>query len=196
MSNEKKPTMPGDDVYPDIHIRQREEFCEICRNDFAFHQKLHELFAASLDYDKDSHAARQTLRIVKNKLYYAAAYETADEVLAHRADSGEKNMGLFTWAGAPDGEILESDAVSPGNYLDEHEAYALGSMFFNFCRLAEDLARRGIPVRMEHWADRVNAFMQISRRETLTDEGSVSAEEAIAHAKREFAKYAAMRDGK
>lgn len=98
-------------------------------------------------------------------------------------------MGLRSWAAAPEGRILRTDVVVAKNYLHNEELESLGRIVNAYLELAEDRARRRIPMSMEDWATRLDAFLVFDEREVLNDAGTVSAKVAQAHAESEFEKY-------
>ena len=112
----------------------------------------------------------------------------------NRADSSKPNMGLTTWDKAPDGKILKADVTIAKNYLSKNELEALGRIVNAFLDLAEDMARRKIPMTMEDWAKRLDMFLEISQRDILADAGKVSAEIARHHAESEFEKFRVIQD--
>ena len=97
-------------------------------------------------------------------------------------------------ANGPDGKILKSDVTIAKNYLTKEELEALGRIVNSYLDLAEDMARRRIPMTMEDWARRLDMFLELSERDILQDAGKVSAEIAHNHAKSEFEKYRIVQD--
>jgi hypothetical protein len=61
-------------------------------------------------------------------------------------------------------------------------------------RRAEERAQRKIPMTMEDWAKRLDAFLEFTDREVLQDAGTVSTEMARTHADSEFEKYRIVQD--
>ena len=111
-----------------------------------------------------------------------------------RADSKKPNMGLTTWEEAPGGKILKQDVSIAKNYLNKGELEALGRIVNSFLDLAEDMARRKIPMSMEDWAKRLDMFLEISSHDILTDAGAISAEMAEQHGESEFEKFRIVQD--
>jgi len=131
---------------------------------------------------------------VQNKLHFAIHGKTAAELVQQRADSGKPHMGLTTWEGAPDGKIVRTDVAVAKNYLTADELEALGRVVNTYLDLAEDRARRNIPMTMEDWAERLDAFLAFTERGILQDAGKISAETARLHAQSEFEKYRIVQD--
>ncbi len=147
-----------------------------------------------MDYNKDAPTTREFFAKVQNKLHYAIHGRTAAELISERADSTKPNMGLTSWEGAPKGRILKPDVHIAKNYLTQEELEALGRIVNAFLDLAENRARRRIPMTMEDWAKRLDAFLEMDDRRILKDAGKVSAEAARVHANSEFAKYRVIQD--
>ena len=111
-----------------------------------------------------------------------------------RADSGKDYMGLASWEKAPDGKILKTDVVIAKNYLNETELSALSRIVSMYLDYAEDMALRKIPMSMEDWAIKLDAFLQFNERDILDNPGKVTAEMAKAFALTEFEKYRVVQD--
>jgi hypothetical protein len=131
---------------------------------------------------------------VQNKLHFAIHGHTAAELVKLRADSNQPNMGLTSWAKGPDGKILKTDVSNAKNYLSKDELGSLGRIVNAYLELAEDRATRKIPMTMEDWAKRLDAFLQFDERDILQDNGNVSASIAKEHAESEFEKYRIVQD--
>jgi hypothetical protein len=126
---------------------------------------------------------------VQNKLHFAIHGRTAAELIRERADSTKPNMGLTIWDKSPDGRILKADVAIAKNYLTKEELESLGRIVNAYLDLAEDRARRKIPMTMEDWATRLDAFLAFDERDILPDAGSISAEAAKQYAESEFEKF-------
>jgi len=131
---------------------------------------------------------------VQNKLHFAIHGHTAAELILQRADASQPNMGLTHWEKAPDGKVLRTDVTVAKNYLSRDELESLGRIVNAYLDLAEERARRKIPMTMEDWAKRLDAFLAFSDYDILQDAGKVSAEVAKAHAESEFEKYRVVQD--
>ena len=131
---------------------------------------------------------------VQNKLQFAIHGHTAAEVIFDRADAEKEHMGLTSWKRAPDGKILKSDVSVAKNYLTLDELDELNRIVTLYLEYAELQARRRIPMTMEDWASRLNAFLQFNERDVLDNPGKVSAEVAKSFAESEFEKYRITQD--
>ncbi len=131
---------------------------------------------------------------MQNKLHYAIHGQTAAELIASRADASKPNMGLTTWEKAPDGKILKTDVSIAKNYLTREELESLGRIVNAYLDLAEERARRKIPMTMEDWTTRLDMFLEFDDREILRDAGKVTAKLARTHAESEFEKYRIVQD--
>jgi hypothetical protein len=170
------------------------EIREIRLSERRFYQKITDIYATSLDYNKDAPTTKAFFAKVQNKLHYAIHGHTAAELISRRADSGLPHMGLTSWASAPDGRILKTDVGVAKNYLTQEELDSLGRIVNAYLELAEDRARRRIPMSMEDWAKRLDAFLEFDDRKVLKNSGKVSAKLAQSHAETEFEKYRIVQD--
>lgn len=173
---------------------QLEKVREIRASERMFYQKITDLYATAIDYDRTAQATWRFYATVQNKLHYAVHGHTAAEVIVERADATRPNMGLTSWKAAPHGKIQESDVVIAKNYLTENEMAQLLRMVTAFLDLAETMALRNIPMTMQDWAGRLDAFVQMLDHGLLKDAGKVSAEIARMHALTEFEKYRVIQD--
>ena len=170
------------------------EIREIRLSERRFYQKLTDIYATSIDYNRDAPTTRLFFKKVQNKMYYAVHGHTAAELIIDRADAEKKHMGLTTWENAPNGKIVKPDVSIAKNYLKESELEDMGRIVNSFLDLAEDMAKRHIPMTMEDWAKRIDKFLDLTDRPILTDAGHVSAEQAKEYAETEFEKYRVIQD--
>ena len=131
---------------------------------------------------------------VQNKLHFSIHGQTAAELILNRANRNEKNMGLTTWNKSPEGKILKTDVTIAKNYLTKDELESLGRIVNAFLDLAEDRARRKIPMTMEDWAKRLDLFLEFDERDVLRNSGKITAQIAKDHAECEFEKYRIVQD--
>lgn len=173
---------------------QLERIREIRMSERKFYQKITDIYATSIDYDKTAKATIRFFSSVQNKLHYAVSGNTAAEIIYNRADSQKENMGLTSWKGAPDSKIHKYDVVIAKNYLSETEIGQLERMVSAYLDLAEMQAMRHIPMTMEDWEERLNGFLTLLDHDVLKDNGKISAEMAKIHAETEFEKYRIVQD--
>lgn len=171
-----------------------EKIREIRLSERKFYQKITDIYATSLDYDKNAKATKLFFAKVQNKMHFAVHGHTAAELIYERADAEKPHMGLTTWADAPDGKIMKSDVSIAKNYLSEQEIRSLERIVSAYLDLAEDRAERHIPMTMEDWSKRLDLFLMADDREILQDTGKISAEIAKAKAETEFEKYRIVQD--
>ena len=170
------------------------EIREIRLSERNLYQKITDIYATSLDYNKDAVITKTFFAKVQNKLHYSVHGHTAAEIIYKRADSRKEKMGLTNWKNSPDGKIQKTDVNIAKNYLNKEELEALGRMVNAFLDLAEDRAKRHIPMTMEDWAQRLDLFLEFSERDVLKDAGSITSEMAKQHAESEFEKYRIVQD--
>ena len=178
----------------DYFERLLEEIREIRLSERRFYQKVTDIYATSVDYDKNAPTTKKFFATVQNKMHYAITGNTAPELIMGRADSSKEHMGLTSWEGSPDGKILKSDVSVAKNYLTKDELDSLGRIVNAFLDAAEDFAKRKVPMTMEDWAKRLDMFLEFTGREILSDAGTVSKIAAKAYAESEFEKYRVTQD--
>ena len=171
-----------------------EEIREIRASERKFYQKITDIYATAMDYDANAPTTKNFFATVQNKLHFAIHGHTAAEVIFDRADAEKEHMGLTSWKRAPDGKILKSDVSVAKNYLTLDELDELNRIVTLYLEYAELQARRRIPMTMEDWASRLNAFLQFNERDVLDNPGKVSAEVAKSFAESEFEKYRITQD--
>ena len=191
---DKKRMENGSFIGEDYFERLLEEIREIRLSERNFYQKLTDIYATSIDYNRDAPTTREFFKKVQNKMHYAVHGHTAAELIVERADAEREHMGLTTWAKAPEGKILRSDVSVAKNYLKENELQALGRLVNAYLDIAKDMAERHIPMTMEDWAKRIDKFLDATDREILQDAGRITAEYAKEYAESEFEKYRVIQD--
>ena len=171
-----------------------EEIREIRASERRFYQKITDIYATAMDYSKDALTTKTFFKTVQNKLHFAIHGKTAAELIIERANAEKENMGLTTWRNAPKGKIVKSDVAVAKNYLTLEEIDSLNRIVTMYLDYAENQAKRKIPMTMEDWASKLNAFLQFNEYEILNNYGKVTAEIAKAFAESEFEKYRIVQD--
>ncbi len=171
-----------------------EQIREIRLSERKFYQKITDIYATSIDYNKDDELTKEFFAKVQNKLHYGIHGQTAPELILNRANSTKEHMGLTSWKNAPEGKILKSDVVIAKNYLTKDELESLGKIVNAYLDLAEERTKRNIPMTMEDWAKRLDIFLEFDEREVLKDSGKVTAKIAHEFAHSEFEKYRVIQD--
>ncbi len=174
--------------------RLLEQIREIRLSERRFYQKITDIYATALDYDRTAKTTKQFFAKVQNKMHYAVHGHTAAELIYERADADKPHMGLTTWAAAPEGKIVKSDVSVAKNYLSDQEMRSLERIVSAYLDLAEDRAERHIPMTMEDWSKRLDLFLMADDRGVLQDVGKITAEIAKAKAETEFEKYRVIQD--
>ena len=173
---------------------QLERIREIRSSERKFYQKITDIYATAIDYDRDAKSTKRFYATVQNKMHFAVHGHTAAELIVERADSTKEYMGLTTWQDAPNGKIKKSDVTVAKNYLSEKELGQLNRMVSAYLDFAENMANRHIPLTMEDWEKRLNSFIEMFEYGLLEDAGKVTAEIAKLHAETEFEKYRIIQD--
>ena len=183
-------TFLGEDYFEHLLAEIR----EIRLSERRFYQKLTDIYATSMDYNKDAPTTRLFFKKIQNKMHYAVHGRTAAELIMDRADADKEHMGLTTWENAPDGKIVKTDVSIAKNYLKQMELEDMGRIVTAVLEFAESRAKRHIPMTMEDWAKQIDTILAAGGNEVLQTAGSVTAEEAKEHAETEFEKYRIVQD--
>ena len=191
---DKKRMENGSFINEDYFEHLLAEIREIRLSERRFYQKLTDIYATSIDYNLNAPTTRLFFKKVQNKMHYAVHGHTAAELIVERADAEKEHMGLTTWEKAPNGKIVKTDVSIAKNYLKEEELESMGRLVNAFLDLAEDRAKRHIPMTMEDWAKRIDKFLDSDDRPVLNDSGKMSAEQAKDYAETEFEKYRIFQD--
>jgi hypothetical protein len=182
-----KNPQAGNDYFEELSRRIQ----DIRTSERRFYQKITDIYATSIDYDKDAALTQTFFATVQNKVHYAIYGQTAAEVITSRADRTQPNMGLTNWEGA---RIRKADVSIAKNYLSEPELRALGNLVEQYLIFAQSQAERRIPMTMQDWSTKLEGFLRLNDREVLANAGKVSAELAKEHAEREFTEYRRVED--
>jgi hypothetical protein len=182
-----KNPQAGNDYFEELSRRIQ----DIRTSERRFYQKITDIYATSIDYDKDAALTQTFFATVQNKVHYAIHGQTAAEVITSRADRTQPNMGLTNWESA---RIRKADVSIAKNYLSEPELRALGNLVEQYLIFAQSQAERRIPMTMQDWITKLEGFLRLNDREVLANAGKVSAELAKEHAEREFTEYRRVED--
>ena len=191
---DKKRMENGSFLNEDYFEHLLAEIREIRLSERRFYQKLTDIYATAIDYNRDAPTTRLFFKKVQNKMHYAVHGHTAAELIVERADAEKEHMGLTTWENAPDGKIVKTDVSIAKNYLKGNELENLGQLVNGVLELAERMAKRHIPMTMEDWAKRIDIILEAGGDEILHDAGRITAEFAKEYAETEFEKYRVIQD--
>ena len=183
----------GKDYFDELLERIR----EIRASERRAYQKITDVFEqCSYDYDKDSEITKNFYAFVQNKLHFAVTGQTAAEIVFYRADANKPTMGLTTWKDAPDGKIYKRDISIAKNYLNKKEMSRLNRLVTMFIDYAELMAEDEILMSMQDWIEQTNNFLKNNRRNVLEGKGSISHEQAIEKANKEYEVFRVRQDEK
>ncbi len=180
----------GKDYFDELLERIR----EIRASERRFYQKITDIYALSVDYDKNAPITREFFATVQNKLHWAITGKTAAEIIYASADADLPYMGLTNWKHAPDGKILQSDISVAKNYLNESHIRELNRIISAYLDLAENRAERGILMKMTDWVEFLHSFLELSNYPILEDKGKVSSHKAKLKALQEYEVYRRKQD--
>lgn len=180
----------GKDYFDELLERIR----DIRASERRFYQKITDIYATAVDYDRNAPVTNDFFASVQNKLHWAITGKTAAEIIYTSADATKLYMGLTNWKQAPDGKILKSDVTIAKNYLNEAHIKELNRIVSAYLDLAENRAERGIITTMQDWANFLNQFLELSQYPLLQDKGKVSALEAKLKAEQEYEVFRKIQD--
>ena len=191
---DKKRMENGTFIGEDYFEHLLAEIREIRLSERRFYQKLTDIYATAIDYNRDAPTTRRFFQKVQNKMHYAVHGHTAAELIVDRANAEREHMGLTTWENAPNGKIVKSDVSIAKNYLKQSELEDMGRLVNATLDMAERMAKRHIPMTMEDWAKRLDIILEASGDAVLKDAGKVTTEFAKSFAESEFEKYRVIQD--
>ena len=191
---DKKRMENGSFIGKDYFEHLLAEIREIRLSERRFYQKLTDIYATAIDYNKSAPTTRLFYKKVQNKMHYAVHGHTAAELIVGRADASKEHMGLTTWENAPDGKIVKPDVSIAKNYLKETELEDMGRLVNAVLDMAERMAKRHIPMTMEDWAKRIDLILEAGGDAALDNAGRITAEFAKQFAEAEFEKYRVIQD--
>jgi hypothetical protein len=183
-------TVFGKDYFDELLERIR----EIRASERRFYQKITDIYALSVDYERTAPVTREFFATVQNKLHWAITGKTAAEQIYGSADATKLHMGLTTWKNAPQGRILKTDISVAKNYLSQAHIDELNRIVSAYLELAENRAKRGILMKMTDWIGFLHNFLELSNYPILTDSGKISAEEARLKAAAEYEVFRKQQD--
>lgn len=191
---DKKRMENGSFIGEDYFEHLLSEIREIRMSERRFYQKLTDIYATSIDYNKDAPTTRLFYKKMQNKMHFAVHGHTEAELIVDRADADKEHMGLTTWEKAPNGKIVKADVSIAKNYLKESELDDMGKLVNTILDFAQRMADRHIPMTMEDWAKRIDIVLEAGGDAVLKDAGEVTAEYAKEYAETEFEKYRIIQD--
>lgn len=191
---DKKRMENGSFIGVDYFEHLLAEIREIRLSERRFYQKLTDIYATAIDYNRDAPTTRMFFKKVQNKMYYAVHGHTAAEIIVERANAEKEHMGLTSWENAPDGKIVKTDVSIAKNYLKGVDLEDMGRLVNSVLDMAERMAKRHIPMTMEDWAKRIDIILEAGGDAILQDAGKITAEFAKRFAESEFEKYRIIQD--
>lgn len=191
---DRKRMENGSSIGEDYFEHLLAEIREIRLSERRFYQKLTDIYATAIDYNRSAPMTRLFYQKVQNKMHYAVHGHTAAELIVKRADASKEHMGLTTWENAPDGKIVKPDVSVAKNYLKGEELEDMSRLVNAVLDMAERMANRHVPMTMEDWAKRIDMILEAGGDAVLDNAGHISAEFAKQFAEAEFEKYRVVQD--
>ena len=159
---------------------------DIRSSEKVFWRKVLDIYATSIDYNPKDKLSIEFFKTVQNKMHYATHGNTADEVIFYRVDSKKDNLGLTNFKGD---NPTRSETEIAKNYLSEEELNILNRMVSAYLDIAEINALDRHPMTMKDWINELDAFLKMTRKDILKDNGKISHEEALKKAHKEYDEY-------
>ena len=161
----------GVNIGSDYFDEMLERIRDIRSSEKRFYQKIRDIYKLAADYDPKVEETLEFFSIVQNKLHFAISGKTAAELISERADAAKSNMGLTSWKGT---KVRKGDVTIAKNYLNVDELEGLNRIVTMYLDYAEDHAKRHRQIFMRDWRKKLDAFLQLTERDILTDAGKVS----------------------
>ena len=184
LDDERLKGVGGGDYWKELLDRIR----DIRSSEKMLYRQVLDLYATSVDYDPHSPESIRFFQIVQNKLHYAAHGHTAAEVIHERANADQPFMGLQTFPGEMP---VRRDISVAKNYLSEQELRVLNNLVSGYFDLAEISAIEHRPMRMADYIAQLDAVLSSGGRPLLDNAGTVSRQQALEKAEKEYKKYQA-----
>jgi hypothetical protein len=181
----KNPDLPYD-YFEELTRRIQ----DIRTSERRFYQKITDIYATSIDYDPTQEISINFFKTVQNKMHWAITGHTAAEIIHSRVDAEKENMGLTNYRGA---KVRKQDVTIAKNYLTKEELAPLNNLVEQYLIFAQGQAMQRIPMSMEDWITKLDAFMTINNRDILEHAGKISHEMAKELAENEYEKFHAKR---
>lgn len=167
----------------------QERIREIRLSERFFYQKIKDIYTTSIDYDPKDEKTLEFFKVVQNKLLWAISQQTAAELVYRRVDAELPLMGMQSFDRTSALSIRKSDVGIAKNYLNADEIKLLGLLVEQYLAFAETMVQQRIPMYMQDWIKRLDAILQLNRRELLTNAGKISHQMALEKSALEFDKY-------
>lgn len=151
-----------------------------------FWRKVLDIYATSIDYDPKNKLSIDFFKTVQNKMHYATHGHTAAELIFTRVDSEKENLGLTNFKGK---YPTKSETEIAKNYLTEEELNILNRMVSAYLDVAELNALDRRPMTMQDWVNELDTFLKMTRKDILSNSGTISHKKALEKAHEEYDKY-------
>ncbi|TWI83297.1 hypothetical protein IQ13_1405 [Lacibacter cauensis] len=181
----------GKDYFKELLERIR----EIRASERMFYEKITDLYATAVDYNKSDPETHKFFAKVQNKLEYAIVGKTSAEIIKTRANATLPNMGLKTWKNAgKQGKVQKLDVTVAKNYLHEEEIRKLNTLVNMYLDYAELQVERNKLMTMKDWSSRLDAFLKFNEYEVLENAGTIRKDVADNFAENEYIKFRVVQD--
>lgn len=172
-----------------------ERIREIRASERMFYEKITDLYATAVDYDKNDPETHKFFAKVQNKLEFAIVGKTSAEIIKSRADASLPYMGLKTWKNAGrEGKVQKSDVTVAKNYLREEEIRKLNTLVNMYLDYAELQVERNRIMKMSDWSSKLDSFLRFNEYDVLDNAGKISKNVADAFAENEYIKFRVIQD--
>ncbi len=182
MDDDRLKNLGGGNYFKELLDRIR----DIRSSEKVFYRQVLDLFATSIDYNKNSNDAKLFFATVQNKMHFAIHNHTASELIYSRVNSEKEFMGLTTFKG----ELPTlNEAKTAKNYLSESELRGLNQLVSGYLDFAERQAERQVAMTMKDWINHVDSILKASGENVLKDSGKITHRDMSYKVDMEYKKY-------
>ncbi len=186
----KNPPVAGATPLPDYFDELLERIRDIRTSERRMYLRIRDIFALAADYLPNSVKTNTFFATMQNKLHYAVTGHTAAELIMHRAQAGEPNMGLTSWA---KDRVHSSDVTVAKNYLHEEEITNFNRLTSMVLDFVEDMALNRREVFMAQWEEHLDKLLKLMGRKILRDKGTRKMSQAHEHAREQYRLFSERR---
>jgi hypothetical protein len=181
--DEERLRNPNNPFGQDYFERLEEKIRDIRSSERRFYQKITDIYATSIDYDKNADLTKEFFATVQNKMHYGIHGKTAAEIIASRVDAQKPNMGITSIS---QNNLKKSDIFVAKNYLSEKEIFELNLIVEQYLAFATLQAQNKRAMTMQDWILKLDDFLRLNEKEILQHKGKISKDLADKKAEGEY----------
>ena len=162
---------PNNPFGQDYFERLEEKIRDIRSSERRFYQKITDIYATSIDYDKNADLTKEFFATVQNKMHFGIHGKTAGEIIASRADATKPSMGITSIS---ENNLKKSDIFIAKNYLTKNEIFELNLIVEQYLAFATLQAQNKRAMSMKDWIIKLDNFLRLNEKEILENKGKIS----------------------